>query len=102
MPNRKNGKSSAQYYADSPKSAAKKRAYQREYNRSPEQRAKRSELVKLNREAQKRGTGKKGDGLDYDHATNRMTSASKNRGRTGKNNTPGTSGDKRARGGNKK
>ena len=102
MPNRKNGKSSAEYYKDNPQSAEKKRAYQREYNKSPKERAKRSELVKLNREAQKRGNGKVGDGKDYDHATGKLVDKSVNRGRNGRNGTPGTNGDKRARGGKKK
>ena len=95
MPNRKKGKSSAEYYKDSPKSLAKKRAYQKEYNKSPKQRAKRSELVKLNREAQKQGRGKIGDGKDIAHkpgGKTRMESASKNRG-----SKTDQSGDRRAR-----
>ena len=100
MPNRKNGKSSAQYYADSPKSAEKKRAYQREYNKSAKERAKRSELVKLNREAQKQGRGRVGDGKDVSHQPGggtKMEDASKNR--SSRTNSPG---DRRARGGKKK
>lgn len=94
----KNGKSSAEYYAENKESLAKKRAYQREYNKKPEQVKKRVELASKNRKA---GTYGNGDGKDYDHATNRMTKASTNRGRTGRN-SPGTSGDRRARGGKKK
>ena len=96
MPNKKNGKSSAEYYRDNPESAAKKRAAQKKINARPEERAKRSELVKKNREV---GTYGNGDGKDYDHATGKMTKASINRGRNGKNGTPGTKGDKRSRGG---
>ena len=99
MPNKKNGKSSAQYYAESPKTAEKKRAYQREYNKSAKERAKRSELVQKNREADKKGINR--SGKDFDHSVNRYVDSSKNRGRTGRNG-PGTSGDKRARGGKKK
>lgn len=93
----KTTKSSAEYYAESEKSAAKKRAYQKEYNKKPEEVKKRVELNKKNREA-----GKVGDKKDYDHATGRMVDQSVNRGRTGKNGTPASSGDKRARGGKKK
>ena len=96
MPNKKNGKSSAEYYRDNKESYRKKLAAQKEINKRPEERKKRSELVKLNRE---KGTYGNGDGKDYDHATNKMTPASKNRGRTGKNGSPGTKGDKKARGG---
>ena len=99
MPAKKDGKSSAQYYAESPKTAAKKRAYQREYNKKPSEIAKRSELVRLNREAQKSGRGKVGDGKDIAHkpgGKTRMESASKNRG------AKTMPGDRRARGGKKK
>lgn len=96
MPNKKNGKSSAEYYRDNKESYRKKLAAQKEINKRPEERAKRSELVKKNREA---GTYGNGDGKDYDHATGKMTKASINRGRNGKNGTPGTKGDKRSRGG---
>ena len=96
MPNKKNGKSSAEYYRDNKESYAKKLAKQKEINKKPSEIKKRAELVKLNRE---KGTYGNGDGKDYDHATNKMTPASKNRGRTGKNGSPGTKGDKKARGG---
>ena len=95
MPNKKNGKSSAQYYAENPESAAKKRAAQKKINARPEERAKRSELVKKNREAQKRGNGKVGDGKDVSHQPGggtKMEDASKNRGSN--SNRPG---DRRAR-----
>ena len=98
MPNKKNGKSSKEYYDENPASKKKKQAYQKEYNKKPEQVKKRSELVKKNREAQKKGTGKVGDGKDYDHATNRMVSASRNRGRNSKNSKKTTDGDRRSRG----
>lgn len=101
MPNKKTtGKGSADYYKESPKSLEKKRAYQREYNKRPDQVKKRSELVKINREAQKKGTAKVGDGLDASHKKGGRTvmeDASKNR--SSKTNQPG---DRRARGGGKK
>ena len=65
------------------------------YNKSAKERAKRSELVKLNREAQKRGNGKVGDGKDVSHQPGggtKMEDASKNRGSN--SNRPG---DRRAR-----
>ena len=100
MPNKKYGKSSAQYYAENPESAAKKRAAQKKINARPEERAKRSELVKKNREADKKNIDR--SGKDFDHSVNRYVDKSVNRGRNGKNGKPATNGDKRARGGKKK
>lgn len=101
MPSKSKGKSSADYYKENPSSYKKKLEYDTKYNSKPDKIKKRSELVKINRDAQKRGTGKIGDGKDFDHSTGRMVNASTNRGRTGKNGTPGTKGDKKARGGKK-
>lgn len=67
---------SAQYYADNPEAAEKRREYQRKYNRSKEQKAYRVELKRINRQA---GTYGNGDGLDYDHDERRMMSAKRNR-----------------------
>lgn len=99
MPNKKYGKSSAEYYKDSPASYAKKLAAQKKINSRPEERAKRSELVRLNREAQKKGKGHVGDGKDVSHKPGGRTvmeSASKNRG------AKTMPGDKRSRGGSEK
>ena len=99
MPNKAKGKSSAEYYAQNKESYAKKLAKQKKINATPKERAKRSELVKLNREAQKKGTGRVGDGKDVSHkpgGRTTMESASKNRG------AKTMPGDKRARGGKKK
>ena len=98
MPNKKTSKSSAEYYAENKESYAKKLAKQKEINARPEERKKRAELVKLNRESQKRGTGKIGDGKDISHTKNgtRLEDASKNR--SSKTNMPG---DRRTRGGKK-
>lgn len=57
----------AKFYAKNPKALAKKRAYNREYAAKPEAIAKRAELVKKNRELQKQGKTRKGDGLDTAH-----------------------------------
>ena len=91
-------KKSAKYYAANPESKAKKDAYNKEFNRKPEQRAKRAELVKVNREHQKSGRGKIGDGKDASHTKNGivMKKASVNRG-----SKSDSAGDKRARGGKK-
>ena len=67
---------SAQYYADNPEAAEKRREYQRKYNRSKEQKDYRVELKRINRQA---GTYGNGDGLDYDHAERKMMSAKRNR-----------------------
>ena len=85
-------KKSAKYYAANPESKAKKDAYNKEFNRKPEQRAKRAELVKVNRE---RGTNGNGDGKDMSHTSKGivMKKASANRG-----SKSDSAGDKRARG----
>ncbi len=73
----------AKFYASSPKSLAKKQAYNRQYAATPEAIAKRAELVKLNREMFKKGTGKKGDSKDISHQKGggtKLESPSKNRG----------------------
>ena len=82
---------SAKYYQNNPKAKAKKDAYNKEFNKKPSQRKKRSELVQKNRDADKRGVDRKGK--DYDHAVGKYVSIKTNRGR---NN--GTAGDKRSRG----
>ena len=94
MPNKANGKSSADYYRENPESYRKKKAAQKKINARPEERAKRSELVKERRE---RGIYGKG-GKDVGHTKNgfRLQDPSKNRG--SKSNMPG---DNRARGGKK-
>lgn len=95
MPNKKYGKSSADYYKENPASYKKKLAKDKEINAKPEQREKRIELIRKNREADKRGVNRQGK--DYDHAVGRYVPSSTNRGRTN-----GTKGDNRARGKSKK
>lgn len=95
MPNKSQGKSSAQYYKENPESYAKKKAAQKKINARPEERAKRSELVQRNRDADKRGVNR--TGKDYDHGSKRYIASSINRGKTS-----GTPGDRKARGGKKK
>jgi hypothetical protein len=86
---------SAKYYASNPEARAKKAAYDKKFNQKPEQRAKRSELVKVNRE---RGTYGNGDGKDASHTSRGivMKKASVNRG-----SKSDSAGDRRARGGKK-
>jgi len=62
-PKAKNPKKSAKYYNDNPEAKAKKDAYNKEYNKKPDQRAKRSELVQERRD---RGVyGKGGDDMSH-------------------------------------
>lgn len=83
----------AKYYRDNPEARKKKNAYQKKYNASKKQRARRALLVKLNRDM---GTYGNGDGKDVSHQKNgtvKLEKASKNRG-----NGTRTSGDRKARG----
>ena len=70
---------SGKYFRRNKKARAKKNAISKKVNARPEQRAKRSELVKKNREADKKGVNRKGK--DYDHAAGKYVSVKKNRGR---------------------
>ena len=76
------GKSkSAKFYQENPEARRKKDAYNKEFNKKPSQRKKRSELVKLNRDADKRGVSRQGK--DYDHAVKKYVPIKTNRGRKG-------------------
>lgn len=88
----------ARYYDANPEAKAKKDAYNKEFNKKPEQRAKRAELSKINREHQKSGKGRVGDGKDVSHTKNGVVlkKASINRG-----SKSDSQGDVRARGGKK-
>ena len=88
----------ARYYDANPDAKAKKDAYNKEFNKKPEQRAKRAELSKINREHQKSGKGRVGGGKDVSHTKNGVVlkKASVNRG-----SKSDSAGDKRARGGKK-
>ena len=85
-------KETAKYYKDNPKSKAKKDAYQKEYNKKPEQVKKRVELNKVNRD---RGTYGNGDGLDMSHTKNGIVKKKASVNRGSKKDAPG---DVRARG----
>lgn len=88
-------KETAKYYSENKKAKAKKDAYQKEYNKKPEQVKKRVELNKANRKSHKNGTSSVGDGKDQSHTKNGMVlkPQSVNRG-----STKDAPGDKRARG----
>ena len=89
-------KRTAKYYASNPEAKAKKDAYNKEFNKKPEQRAKRAELSKINRDHQKNGKGSVGDGKDVSHTSRGVVlkPATVNRG-----SKSDTAGDRRARGG---
>lgn len=88
-------KETAKYYSENKKAKAKKDAYQKEYNKKPEQVKKRVELNKANRKSHKNGTSSVGDGKDQSHTKNGMVlkPQSVNRG-----SNKDSAGDKRARG----
>lgn len=86
-------KKSAKYYAANPVAKAKKAAYDKKNDATPERRERRAELVKINRD---KGTYGNGDGKDWSHTKKGvvMKKASVNRG-----SKSDSAGDKRARGG---
>ena len=71
---------SGKYYRDNPKARKKKAKKDKEVNSRPEQVKKRVESKRRRKAALKRGAD---PSKDYDHATGRMTSQKKNRGRKG-------------------
>lgn len=88
-------KRTAKFYATHPEARAKKAAYDKKNDARPERRARRAELVKINRD---KGTYGNGDGKDWSHTKNGlvMKKASVNRG-----SKSDSAGDRRARGGKK-
>jgi hypothetical protein len=92
-------KETAKFYKDNKKSKAKKDAYQKEYNKRPEQVKKRVELNKANRKSHKNGTTKVGDGKDQSHTKNGLVLKPQSVNRGSKADAPG---DVRARGKKKK
>jgi hypothetical protein len=88
-------KKSAEYYKKNPESYAKKLAYDKQHNAKPEQRAKRAELVKVNRDRKTYGNG---DGKDASHTSKGIVMKKASVNRASKTDT---AGDRRARGGKK-
>lgn len=86
----------ATYYKENPEARKKRNEYQKQYNKSDKQVAKR---VELNRENRRRGTYGNGDGMDLSHTKRGfvMKKASENRG-----DTNDMSGDKKSRGKNER
>ena len=84
----------AKFYKENKAARLKKAAYQKEFNKKPEQRKKRSELTMLNRKM-----GTKGDGKDVSHTSKgvKLKPQSVNRG-----SKMDAAGDRRARGTKKK
>ena len=77
-------KSSAQKYRDNPESYRKKHAYDKKYNRRPEQRKKRSELVTARRKAKRMGMALTGKDLSHTKGGGLVLEDSrKNRARNG-------------------
>lgn len=72
---------SAKWYRDNKEGREKKKKTDSAINRRKSQRSKRSELVKKNREADKKGVNRKGK--DYDHKVGGYVKSSTNRGRKG-------------------
>lgn len=86
----------SRYYKSGTKGAkrslAKKRAYQKKYNKRPSEVKRRSELIKINRE---KGTLGNGDKLDASHTKNGVVMKPQSANRGDKDDTKG---DKKARG----
>lgn len=90
---------STEYYRSHPKARAKKKEYDTEFNRKPEQREKRSELIKHNREHDEKYGKASRKGKDASHTSHGIVykKSSVNRG-----SKSDTAGDRRARGGKRK
>ena len=93
------GSKSARYYQTHPEARKRKAAYDKEFNKKPEQREKRSELTMHNREHDKKYGKASRKGKDASHTSHGIVykKTSVNRG-----SKSDTAGDKRARGGKRK
>lgn len=93
------GKSkTSRFYASNPEARAKRLAYQKEYNKKPENMKKIMELTKYNR---KKGVYGNGDGLDASHRGGKIVGyekASVNRSRNGKGSVRQGTGKRSNRG----
>lgn len=90
---------SAKYYQTHPEARRKKKEYDTEFNRKPEQRKKRSELVQQNRDHDKKYGKKSREGKDASHTSEGIVYKSSSANRGSKSDT---AGDKKARGRKKK
>lgn len=89
----------AQYYRTHPKARKKKEEYDKEFNKKPEQRAKRSELTTKNREHDAKYGKASRQGKDLSHTSHGLVYKDSSTNRGSKSDQPG---DKRARGTKKK
>lgn len=89
----------AKYYHTHPEARKKKAEYDKEFNKKPEQRKKRSELTQINREHDKKYGKESRRGKDASHTSHGIVykKSSVNRG-----SKSDTAGDRRARGGKRK
>lgn len=89
----------AEYYRTHPKAREKKKKYDTEFEKKPEQVKKRSELKRKNEEHDRKYGKESRKGKDLSHTNNGLVykSVSANRG-----SKSDTAGDRRARGGRKK
>lgn len=90
---------SAAYYKSHPAARKKKAEYDKEFNKKPEQRKKRSELVTKNREHDKKYGKASRAGKDASHTSHGIVYKKSSINRGSKSDT---AGDRRARGGKKK
>lgn len=79
---------STEFYRKNKKARDKKAAYDKEFNKKPEQRKKRTELQRKRRAAKKRGVDTSKS--DYDHAVGKRVPISVNRGRREKSRRKGS------------
>ena len=89
----------AEYYHTHPKARKKKAEYDKEFNKKPEQRKKRSELTQINREHDKKYGKASREGKDASHTSHGIVYKDSSANRGSKSDT---AGDKRARGGKRK
>jgi hypothetical protein len=92
-------KKTAEYYRTHPDAREKKKKYDTEFEKKPEQRKKRSELTQHNREHDKKYGKESRRGKDASHTSSGIVYKSSSANRGSKSDT---SGDRRARGGKKK
>lgn len=90
---------SAEYYRTHPKAREKKKKYDTEFERKPEQVKKRTELNKANAEHDKKYGKASRKGKDLSHTKNGLVYKKTSVNRGSKTDSPG---DRRARGGKKK
>lgn len=89
----------AKYYHTHPEARKKKAAYDKEFNKKPEQKAKRAELKRENERHDKKYGKASRIGKDLSHTANGLVYKSRSANRGSKSDS---AGDRRARGGKRK